>query len=127
MLQTVAAGHDRRAELLHPCVPGLLQRLHFLGGRLGPAVRRFAIDEQELRHDTSPNDFACSGGGPSPALCDYNERAAALRTPEQIILQMRAASGADCPRPPNYGATPDRGGVTAFRASPPHQPPRQVS
>src|SRR5262249_53112516 len=35
MLQTVASGHNRRAELLHPCVPGLLQRLHFLGGRLG--------------------------------------------------------------------------------------------
>src|SRR5262249_60071728 len=52
MLQTVAAGHNRRGELLHPCVPGLLQSLHFLGGRLGPALRGFAIDEQELRHDT---------------------------------------------------------------------------
>src|SRR5713226_7553238 len=80
-LQSVASGHNRRAELLHPCVPGRLQSLHFLRRRLGAALRGFAIDEQKLRHDGTPDSFAYAGGGLSPALCEYNEQAATVRTP----------------------------------------------
>src|SRR5262249_30224856 len=43
-----------RAELLHPCVPGRLQRLHFLRRRLDTLLRGFAIDAQKLRHDGTP-------------------------------------------------------------------------
>ena len=80
-LQSVASGHNRRVELLHPCVPGRLQSLHFLRRRLGAALRGFAIDEQKLRHDGSRDGFAFAGGGLPPALCEYNEQAATVRTP----------------------------------------------
>src|SRR3984893_446969 len=89
MLQSVAAGHNRRAELLHPCVPGRLQSLHFLRRRLGAAGRGFAIDEQKLRHDGTPDGFAYAGGGLSPALCEYNERAATVRTPAREKTSIR--------------------------------------
>src|SRR5262249_36711839 len=127
MLQTVAAGHDRRAELLHPCVPGLLQSLHFLGGRPGPALRRFAIDEQELRHDTLLQTIspAPAEARPPPYATTTNERRH-FGHRSQLFCKCVPGPGAGSPRPPNEGAAPDRG-VTAFRASPPHQPPRQVS
>ena len=67
-LQSIAAGHDRRVELLHPCVPGRLQSLHFLWRWTGAALRGFTIDEQKLRHDGTPDGFACVGGGLSPAF-----------------------------------------------------------
>src|SRR5262249_49349515 len=79
-LQAVASD-NRRAVLLHPRVPGLLQGLHFLRGRLGAALCGFAIDEQKLRHDGTPDGFAHAGGGLSPALWEYNEQAATVRTP----------------------------------------------
>src|SRR5262249_59969324 len=78
---SVASGQNRRAELLHPCVPGRLQSLHFLRRRLGTLLRGFAIDAQKLRHDGTPDGFAYTGGGLSPALCEYNEQAATVRTP----------------------------------------------
>src|SRR5262245_29941629 len=81
MLQSVASGHNRRAELLQPCVPGRLHSLHFLRRRLGAALRGFAIDEQELRHDGTPDGFADAAGGLSPAVWEYNEQAATVRTP----------------------------------------------
>ena len=41
-----------------------------------------ADDEQELRHETVLQAvFAGVGRGLSPALCEYNERAATVRTP----------------------------------------------
>src|SRR5262249_36340277 len=74
-LQTVAAD-DRRTVLLHPCVPGLLQRLHFLGGRLGPVLRGFAVDEQKLRHDTLLQTIspAPAEARPPPYATTTNER-----------------------------------------------------
>src|SRR5439155_22125739 len=90
-LQSVASGHNRRAELLHPCVPGRLQSLHFLRRRLGAAFRGFAIDEQKLRHDGTPDGFAYAVGGLSPALCEYNERAAIVRTPAAPEARKAAA------------------------------------
>ena len=44
-LKAVAAGQNRRAELLYSGVPLPRQDLHFLGGRLGGAFRRIAKDE----------------------------------------------------------------------------------
>src|SRR5262249_32340874 len=79
-LQTVAAD-DRGAELLHPGVPGRAQSLHFLRRPVTAGRRRFAIDEQKLRHDGTPDGFAYAGGGLSPAFCEYNEQAATVRTP----------------------------------------------
>src|SRR4029077_10094829 len=81
VLHPVASGHNRRAELLQPCVPGPLQSLHFLRRQLGAALRGFAIDEQKLRHDGTPDGFAYAGEGLSPALREYNEQAATVRTP----------------------------------------------
>ena len=100
VLQSVASGHDRRAELLHPCVPGRLQSLHFLGRRLGAALRGFAIDEQKLRHDGTPDGFAYAGGGLSPALCEYNEQAATVRTPARDgLYRRRPGPGASLSNP----------------------------
>src|SRR6266481_4449856 len=79
VLSSPLASRARRS--LHPCVPDRLQSLHFLRRRLGAAHRGFAIDEQKLRHDGTPDGFAYAGGGLSPALCEYNEQAATVRTP----------------------------------------------
>src|SRR5262249_48624233 len=73
-LQTVAAD-DRRPVLLHPCVPGRLQTLHFLRSRLGAAQRGLAKDEQKLRHDGTPDGFAYTAEAcPPPCVNTTNER-----------------------------------------------------
>src|SRR5262249_34275364 len=68
MLQAVASWHNRRAELLHPGVPGRPQLLHFLRRRLGAGFRGFAIDEQKLRHDGTPDGFASARRRTVPRL-----------------------------------------------------------
>src|SRR5262249_53866435 len=46
---------------------GRLQSLHFLRRRPGRGGGGLAIDEQEFCHDGTPDGFAYSGGGLSPA------------------------------------------------------------
>src|SRR5262249_19789554 len=90
VLQSVASGQNCRAELLHPCVPGRLQGLHFLRRRLGASavLSRFAIEEQKLRHDGTPDGFSRAGGGLSPALCQYNEQAVTVPTPARKKIDL---------------------------------------
>jgi hypothetical protein len=84
-----------RPVCFNPSPPGTIAELNFCihvyqavckaciasGDGLARLTVESSIDEQKLRHDGTPYGFAYAGGGLSPALCEYNEQAATVRTP----------------------------------------------
>ena len=68
-LQSVAAGQDRRAELLHPCVPLAPAGLAFPRETAGSGFGGFAKDEQKLRHERFSRRFRSTRAEACPPPC----------------------------------------------------------